>query len=89
MNVIPLEKRHCGRCQCEFDGDPDLFFQTDWALCHPSADILLPVVAHYPARLGLNHVGIGAGLRRLSKPQMPMTRRTWGEGDRIVNDRDC
>jgi hypothetical protein len=28
-------------------------------------------------------------LRRLCKRQMLMTRRTWGEGDLIVNDRDC
>jgi hypothetical protein len=37
-----LPKRRCGRCQCEFDADPNLFFQTDWALCPPCGDILLP-----------------------------------------------
>ena len=39
---VPLAKQRCGRCQCEFDGDPNLFFQTDWALCPPCGDILLP-----------------------------------------------
>jgi hypothetical protein len=39
---VPLPKRRCGRCQGEFDGDPNLFFQTDWALCPPCGDILLP-----------------------------------------------
>jgi len=39
---VPLPKRLCGRCQCEFDGDPNLFFQTDWSLCPPCAEILLP-----------------------------------------------
>lgn len=32
--------RHCGRCQGAFDGDPALFFQTDWALC-PSCEAIL------------------------------------------------
>ena len=26
---VPLPKRRCGRCQFEFDGDPNLFFRTD------------------------------------------------------------
>lgn len=34
--------RHCGRCQREFDADPALYFQTDWALCPECQDILLP-----------------------------------------------
>jgi hypothetical protein len=38
----PLPQRNCGRCQRAFDGDPNLFFQTDWALCPECADILLP-----------------------------------------------
>jgi hypothetical protein len=42
MDNVPLPKRRCGRCQCEFDGDPNLFFQTDWALCQPCGGILLP-----------------------------------------------
>ena len=42
--VPPLPKRRCGRCQCEFDGDPNLYFQTDWALCAPCGDILLPTL---------------------------------------------
>ena len=46
---VPLPKRRCGRCQCEFDGDPALFFQTDWALCPPCADILLPSLQTTPS----------------------------------------
>jgi hypothetical protein len=34
--------RHCGRCQRSFEGDPTLFFQTDWALCPECTEILLP-----------------------------------------------
>ena len=45
---VPLPKRRCGRCQCEFDGDPTLFFQTDWALCPPCAEILLPSLQTTP-----------------------------------------
>jgi hypothetical protein len=45
---VPLPKRRCGRCQCEFDGDPNLFFQTDWALCPPCGDILLPSLQATP-----------------------------------------
>jgi len=44
----PLPTRHCGRCQCEFDGDPNLFFQTDWSLCPACADILLPSLRTTP-----------------------------------------
>lgn len=37
-----LPQRHCGRCRRFFAADPDLFFQTDWALCPECAEILLP-----------------------------------------------
>ena len=47
-SALPLPKRRCGRCQCEFDGDPNLFFQTDWALCPPCGDILLPSLQATP-----------------------------------------
>jgi len=40
MATVPA--RRCGRCQREFPGDPDLFFQNDWALCPPCAEILMP-----------------------------------------------
>jgi len=46
---LPLPTRHCGRCQREFDGDPNLFFQTDWTLCPACADILLPSLRTTPA----------------------------------------
>jgi hypothetical protein len=36
-----LPQRHCGRCQGSFEGDPTLFFQTDWTLCPPCREILL------------------------------------------------
>jgi hypothetical protein len=56
-NGLPLEKRHCGRCQSEFDGDPGLFFQTDWSLCPPCADILLPSLRTTPPvpQVAINH----------------------------------
>jgi hypothetical protein len=34
--------RQCGRCRRSFEGDPTLFFQSDWALCPECAEILLP-----------------------------------------------
>ena len=37
----PLEQRQCGRCRGHFPGDPDLFFQTDWALCPDCEEILM------------------------------------------------
>jgi hypothetical protein len=58
MNTAAVEgglvpKRTCGRCQREFDGDPDLFFQTEWALCPACADILLPSRRNTPVVLPL------------------------------------
>jgi hypothetical protein len=38
----PAAQRRCGRCQQSFDADPDLFFQTDWALCPACTEILMP-----------------------------------------------
>jgi hypothetical protein len=38
----PVAQRHCGRCQRGFEADPDLFFQTDWALCPDCSAILMP-----------------------------------------------
>lgn len=49
-DVNPLPQRHCGRCQRGFEGDPGLFFQTDWALCPECTKILLPA-KHTSARL--------------------------------------
>jgi hypothetical protein len=40
--TVPLQERHCGRCQGAFPGDPTQFFQTDWALCPACQAILLP-----------------------------------------------
>lgn len=37
-----LPERHCGRCRRSFEGDPQQFFQTDWALCPQCREILLP-----------------------------------------------
>ena len=37
-----LPERHCGRCRRFFEADPQLFFQTDWALCPECTEILLP-----------------------------------------------
>jgi hypothetical protein len=42
LGRLPLAPRHCGRCQRPFDADPELYFQTDWALCPSCAEILLP-----------------------------------------------
>ena len=36
----PLPKRHCGRCQREFAGDPDIFFQAGWSLC-PACEMVV------------------------------------------------
>jgi hypothetical protein len=47
---IELPPRHCGRCQRAFEGDPDLFFQTDWALCPECTEILLPSRRTAPSR---------------------------------------
>ena len=41
-DVSELPERHCGRCQCWFEADPALFFQSDWALCPACTKILLP-----------------------------------------------
>jgi hypothetical protein len=38
----PVAQRHCGRCQRGFEADPDLFFQTDWALCPACTAVLMP-----------------------------------------------
>jgi hypothetical protein len=35
-------RRHCGRCQQEFDADPTLWLQTEWSLCPACREILLP-----------------------------------------------
>ena len=35
-------ERHCGRCRCYFEGDPELAFQTDWGLCPACEAILMP-----------------------------------------------
>jgi hypothetical protein len=40
--TIPLPERTCGRCRRRFDGDPALYFQTDWGLCPECTAILLP-----------------------------------------------
>ncbi len=40
--MTTAERRHCGRCQMEFEADPELYFQTDWALCPSCEAILLP-----------------------------------------------
>jgi hypothetical protein len=37
-----MPQRHCGRCQCSFEADPALFFQSDWGLCPGCTEILLP-----------------------------------------------
>ena len=37
-----IPERLCGRCRCLFKGDPNLYFQTDWALCPNCETILLP-----------------------------------------------
>ena len=39
--AAPLPERTCGRCRRKFDGDPDLYFQTDWGLCPECTDLLL------------------------------------------------
>lgn len=44
----PLAQRHCGRCQCAFEADPDLLFQTDWSLCPACAEVLLPSLSSTP-----------------------------------------
>jgi hypothetical protein len=44
---LPPPDRRCGRCQRPFAGDPNLFFQTDWALCTECEQILL---SHQPSR---------------------------------------
>lgn len=36
------DRRHCGRCQEDFDADPTLWFQTEWVLCPACHEILLP-----------------------------------------------
>jgi len=48
---VPPPMRHCGRCQQEFDADPSLFFQTEWALCPACAEILLPKRRNTPVVL--------------------------------------
>lgn len=40
--AVTLPQRLCGRCRQMFDGDPDLYFQTDWALCPSCKEILIP-----------------------------------------------
>jgi hypothetical protein len=59
VGSVPLPKRRCGRCQCEFDGDPNLFFQTDWALCQACGEILLPSL-HAAPPVGPLPPGAGA-----------------------------
>lgn len=34
--------RQCGRCRNMFDGDPELWFQTDWCLCPACEGVLMP-----------------------------------------------
>jgi hypothetical protein len=41
-SIVSPTLRHCGRCQQPFAPDPELFFQTDWALCPACEKILLP-----------------------------------------------
>lgn len=38
---VPVPQRQCGRCRVLFDGDPELFFQTDWALCPGCREVLM------------------------------------------------
>jgi hypothetical protein len=42
MSEAITSDRVCGRCRAHFPGDPDLFFQTDWALCPDCSAILMP-----------------------------------------------
>lgn len=55
--MTETEPRHCGRCQREFDGDPWLYFQTDWALCPTCREILLPRPAARQPLPGLDDAG--------------------------------
>ncbi len=34
--------RQCGRCRRLFAGDPEMFFQPEWALCPECEKVLLP-----------------------------------------------
>jgi len=42
MSDVPTSDRVCGRCRASFAGDPELFFQTDWALCPDCSAVLMP-----------------------------------------------
>ncbi|MDQ6782673.1 MAG: hypothetical protein M3063_04370 [Actinomycetota bacterium] len=39
---VAVAPRRCGRCQHVFDDGTASVVQTDWALCPPCAEILLP-----------------------------------------------
>lgn len=55
--TAPEGRRHCGRCQIDFEADPTLFFQTDWALCPACQEILLPRRVEGGPSVGLDELG--------------------------------